>query len=119
MVWGAILNLTPTKSMKMWDDQSPGRGQTSRQGSNVQELSLLPRGPVQRYNEPVPSVLTTWGLKVVFVPYYTVIGLEGKVLCRYLKRRETGPEGRAEDGEEAKEELRSRCKTEEEKPNPE
>ena len=64
-------------------------------------------------------MLTTWALKVVFVSNYTVIGLEGKVLCRYLKRRETGPEGRAEDGEEAKEELRSRCKTEEEKPNPE
>ena len=85
----------------------------------MQELSSLPRGPVQRYNEPVPSVLTTCGLMVVFVPHYTVIGLEGKVLCRYLKRRETGPEGRAEDGEEAKEELRSRCKAEEEKPNPE
>ena len=80
MVSGAILNSTPTKSMKMWDDQLPGRGQTSRQGSNVQELSSPPRGPVQRYNEPVPSVLTTWALKVVFVSNFTVIVLEGKIV---------------------------------------
>ena len=56
---------------------SPGRGQTSLQDSNAQEPSSAPTDPVQRYNEFVPSVQTTWDLgdsvlKVVFVYNYAL-----------------------------------------------
>ena len=50
-------NVTTTRHDRA---RSPGRGRTSLQGSNVQESSLLPTDRVQRYNEHVPLVQTTW-----------------------------------------------------------